>query len=208
MPYRKSSYRIDFEKRVSSLKLESSKANAFGVALHDARDMVFQCAIFQTSAALETYLKLIIESWFQQLKANGLGASLPASVRGRIAAQRLLQPFETYVAKREEGPIYSYLANQGDIWQVMIGNPQIPPRITGKEIHDGRAYPSNKNLKNLFIRVGIQNIHDELARILRRDIDTLIEGFQSVRTAIAHSAPPDITLKDVKRLLGRRLITA
>ena len=166
MPYRKSSYRRDFEDRVHLLKAEAAKANSFGVDLHDARDMVFQCAIFQTSAALETYLKLIIESWFQQLKINGLGAFIPASVRGRIATQRLLPPFETYVAKKEEGSIYNYLANQADIWQIMIGNPQIPTRFTGKEIHDGRAYPSNKNLKLLFIRVGIQNIHDELARIL------------------------------------------
>ena len=205
MPYRKSLYRKDFEDRVLSLKAEATKANGFGADFHGARDMVFQCAIFQTSAAIETYLKLIIESWIQQLKINGLGASLPPLVRGRIAAQRLLSPFETYVAKREEGPIYNYLASQADIWQIMIGNPLIPPWLTGKEIHDGRAYPSNKNLKLLFIRFGIDNIHNELSKILKRDIDTLIEGFQSVRTAIAHSAPPDITLKDVRRLLGDML---
>lgn len=202
MPYKKSLYRKDFEERVRLLKAEAKKADGLGTGLHDARDMVFQCAIFQTSAALETYLKMIIESWFQQLKANGLGASLPASVRGRIAAQRLLPPFEAYVAKKEEGPIYNYLAAQADVWQIMTGNPLIPQHITGREIHDGRAYPSNKNLKLLFIRVGIQNIHNELAKILKRDIETLVEGFQSVRTAIAHSAPPNITLKDVRRLLG------
>lgn len=201
MPYRKSVYRADFEARIRSLKAEAIKAERFPVELHDIRDMVFQCAIFQTSAALETYLKLIIESWFQQIKINSLGTVLPPAVRGRLATYRLVSQFEAFVAKRDEELMYTYLAGQADLWQIMAGGSAIPPKLTGKEIHDGRAYPSGKNIKTLFIRIGIKNIHDELAKILKRDIDAMVEGFQSIRTAIAHSAPPSITAKDVKRLL-------
>ncbi len=163
--------------------------------------MTFQCAIFQTSAALESYLKLIIESWFQQLKTNKLGSVLPSTVRGRIAADRLVPQFESYIASRDEGAIYTYLGGQIDLWSVMVGGAEIPPYLTGKHLHDGRAYPSNKNLKRLFLRLGIPSVHGEIAKLLKRDVDAMIEGFQSVRTAIAHSAPPSITIKDVKRLL-------
>lgn len=202
MSYSKSSYRKDFEARIKTLKTEAAKAHGLPVPHHDIRDMVFQCAVFQTSAAMETYLRLSVESWFQQVKQNSLGASLPDNLRGHLAARIFSGAFEKYVATREENPLHKTLGSEKKFWDVMTGSPNIPAYISGKEVHDGAAYPSYKNLHRLFSRLGVPNIHDQLAAILQRDIETMIEGFQSVRTALAHSAPPTITLKDVRKLLS------
>ena len=202
MPYSRSQYRKDFEERVTFLVGEAAKAQKLASALHDIRDMTFQCAVFQTSAALETFLRLSVEGWVQQLKLNAASAALPPSVRGRIAAKRLHPQFERYLLRRDESKIHYYLGSQSDLWSLMIGVGAIPPFIRGEEIHEDCSYPSAKNLTRLFARIGISNVQVEIAKILQRDVEAMIEGFQSVRTALAHAAPPSITLKDVRRLLG------
>ncbi len=202
MSYSKSSYRKDFEDRIKALKFESAKAHKLPATHHDVRDMVFQCAVFQTSAAVESYLRLAIESWFQQIKANSLGARIPDNLRGHLATRKFSGAFERYIATRDEQPLSKMLGSEKKFWDVMIGAADIPTYIGGKDVHDGASYPSYKNLHRLFSRLGIPNVHDRLAAILKRDIETMIEGFQSVRTALAHSAPPTITLKDVRSLLA------
>lgn len=202
MSYSKSSYRKDFEIRIQSLKEESKKAHNLPSSHHDVRDMVFQCAVFQTSAALESYLRLSVESWFQQIKINSLGAHIPDNLRGHLATRKFSGAFERYVATRDEQPLSKMLGGEKNFWGVMTGTPAIPHYIGGKDIHDGVTYPSYKNLHRLFVRLGINNVHDRLGAILKRDTETMIEGFQSVRTALAHAAPPTITLKDVKSLIS------
>jgi hypothetical protein len=202
MSYKKSSYRIDFENRIKFLKGEAAKANGLPATHHDIRDMAFQCAVFQTSAAVETYLRLSVESWFQQIKLRSLGAALPDNLRGHLATRKFSRAFERYVATREELPLSVTLGAEKKFWDVMIGAAALPSYLAGKDVHDGVSYPSYKNLHRLFSRIGVQDVHGRLAAILKRDIETMIEGFQSVRTALAHSAPPTITLKDVRSLLS------
>ncbi len=202
MAYSRSVYRKDFEQRLSTLRSESRKASRLPSSYHNVRDMVFQCAIFQTSAAIESYLKLIIESWFQEIKVHSLGGSLPDNVRGYLAVKKFGGAFERYMATREEIPIASMLGSEKVFWSVMTGEAAIPIHIKGSDVHDGTSYPSYKNIQKLFARFGIVNIHDRIAKILRRDVETMIEGFQSIRTALAHAAPPVITITDVRDRLS------
>ena len=77
MAYSRSVYRKDFEERLLFLRHEVVKASKLPVMYHNLRDMAFQCAIFQTSAALESYLKLILESWVSRDKEPGYGRINP-----------------------------------------------------------------------------------------------------------------------------------
>lgn len=201
MSYSKSAYRTDFDERLRSLRREANRASRLRPPLHDLRDMVFQCAIFQTSAAVESYLKLAIESWFQEIKVLARGDRLPRNVRGYFAARKLSGPFERYVSTRDEIPLAASLAQETTFWPMMMGSATIPPYVDGKDLHAGTAYPSFKNLKRLFQRIGIQNIHGDVAAILQRDVENMIESFQGVRTALAHASPPVITVQDVREKL-------
>jgi hypothetical protein len=198
MAYSRSVYRKDFETRLSALKTEARKANRFPATHHDIRDMVFQCAIFQTSAAIESYLKLIVESWFQEIKNRSLGGALPDNVRGHLALRKFGGAFERYVATRDEVAIAATLGGEKAFWPVMTGAAALPTYIKGADVHDGAAYPSYRKIHKLFCRFGVPNIHDRIASILRRDVETMIESFQSIRTALAHAAPPVITIADVR----------
>jgi hypothetical protein len=202
LTYSRSVYRKDFEIRLSLLKSEARKASKLPKNHQDIRDMVYQCAIFQTSAAIESYLKLIIESWFQEIKIRSLGASIPDNVRGHLAVKKFGGAFEKYMATRDEANIVGTLGSEKKFWSVMMGAADIPHYIKGADLHDGTAYPSYKNIQKLFSRLGVSNIHGQIAAILKRDVETMIESFQSIRTALAHAAPPNITLDDVRNRLS------
>ncbi|MCR5874220.1 hypothetical protein LRS10_08615 [Phenylobacterium sp. J426] len=201
MPYSRSAYRIDFEARVEELLQEARAAQKLGASLRGVRDMTFQCAVFQTCAALETYIRLIVEGWVQKLKANNLGAKVPHPARARYFTKALAGSLEAYMSTGDEAKIFRALESKAALWDIMQGKAELPTYINGVYLHENTAYPSNKNLKRLFYRLGINNIHAEVSRILSRDAEGLIEGFQSVRTNIAHASPDDLTIGDVRRLL-------
>jgi hypothetical protein len=202
MPYTRSVHRKEFEARLGYLASECLLAEKLGAGHPNIRDMVFQCAIFQTSAAMETYLRLLIESWVQALKTQAKGLSLPAVSRGFLATKRFESYFARYAFNKDEAKISADIPNEHQQWPILNPQPALPPHLDGKAFHDQTAYPSFKNIKRLFRRVGIAKPEAELNKYLKGDVETLIEGFQSVRTAIAHSSPPPLTVKDVKKLLN------
>ncbi|MBY3466241.1 hypothetical protein HFN80_19975 [Rhizobium laguerreae] len=189
------------EKRAKVILTNCRKAGQLLPQDRDLVNMVHQCAVFQTCAALETYLKLLIESWAQEIRVRALHAHLPANTRGFLAAKRFERHFSKYVFAGEEVALSSAIATEHKNWPVLDENSILPHYFNGSILHAETAYPTLKNIKRLFARVGLDTIEHSLARLLRRDVDAMIEGFQSIRTALAHSAPPDVTLKDVRRLL-------
>ncbi len=174
------------------------------------RDMIFQCAIFQTSAALETYLKLLIEGWAQSLKQQNKGDLLPLATRGFLAARRFQPHFDRFGFYKNESELIASIPRDHAAWPVLNSDPSLPHFFDGKMIHANSAYPSIKNIIKLLNRVGIDNPKSSLDRLLRGDVETLVEGFQSIRTALAHSSPPSITFRDVQNLLAdiQRLVSA
>lgn len=210
MPYRRSAFRVEFEARVNELLTQARKAQSLPRELGDqnlagVRDMVFQCAIFQTSAALETYLKLIIESWTQALRRNAKGEHLPEAIKASFARRRLAPHFKRFAFSEEEGALHQSINAEADLWSFLSGTPHLPAFFDGRALHEACAYPSFKNLKKLFARLGVLDVDARLSRVLRRDVETLVAAFQDIRTALAHAAPPSITIKDVRDRLGDQL---
>lgn len=197
MPYSRTSYRNDFEDRIQALRVDARRADGFPATLHTIRDMAFQCAIFQTSAALESYIRLVVEGWAQSLKRRSFGDRLPMASRGYLAAIKFQPHFQKFAYESNEARLIVDLPNEHQKWPVLDGPTAIPAWFDGKLLHGGSAYPSLRNLKRLFHRLGIPDYEVQLSARLRRDVELMIEGFQDVRTALAHAAPPAITLADV-----------
>jgi hypothetical protein len=176
---------------------DAKRANELDVGLHGIRDMAFQCAIFQTSAALESYLKLSIEGWAQALKTRSFGNRLPIASRGYLAAMKFQPHFQRFAFENDETRLISDLPNEHNRWPILDGPAALPTWFDGKLLHEGSAYPSFKNLKRLFYRLGVSDFDAQLGERLQRDVELMIKSFQDIRTALAHAAPPTITFDDV-----------
>lgn len=202
MPYFRSVYRKSFDEQVNFLVRKARRAHRLKDSDSDIRDMVFQSAVFRAGAATETYITLLIEAWLQKLKACGKDSCAPLSTNAFYASVRLRNAFAKYQLSGDERELLIYLQNEKDLWPLLAGNGTFPHFFEGKTLHSDTAYPSLKNLKKLFFRVGINNMTDRLSRNLSRDVENLIESFQGIRTALAHSFPPSITIGDVEVLLS------
>lgn len=199
MPYTRSAHRRDFESRTITLVNESVNAHRLPRECAAIRSMVFQCAIFQTSAALEVYLKLLVEGWIFALKTQNKGSNLPDLPRGFLLSNRFQRHFSNYLFTGDEAVLLKNIPREYLAWPIFDINFPLPHYFDGKMLHDKTAYPSFRNLKRLFFRVGVSDFEAQMNRLLRGDTEVLVESFQSYRTALAHSAPPDLTLADVKR---------
>lgn len=201
MSYKRSTARIDFEARIDALvrcsRLAASSKHLQGL-MSPLRDMVLQCAILHTSAALETYLKLIVETWAQKVRTLGLGKNIPANSRVSIALSSLSGEFSKYLVFQDEERVTNSLSNQSLLWEFLAGNVDNPPMFQGKTLLKSASYPSYKNIIRLFKRIGIKDINHQLSIKLKGDPEIFIENFQSLRTALAHEHPPLITINDVR----------
>lgn len=202
MRYSRSFYRNSFDARINFLVKKARRAHRLKASDADIRDLVFQSAIFLTGAAIETYIRLLVEAWIQRIRLHDMGSQTPSVARAYIALRRLESSFAKYQYNGDERTLYMSLQAEGALWPLLAGDSSLPSFFEGKALHDGTTYPSHKNIKRLFARVGIDNMLDRLSRNLSRDAEALIENFQSVRTALAHSSPPTITILDVEARLS------
>ncbi|WP_408609220.1 HEPN domain-containing protein [Falsiroseomonas bella] len=203
MPYRVSRARRDFDSRVNGLLKTARKAERAARArpsLADVRDMAFHCAVFQACAAQEVYFKIVIESWALKLRQNGLGNSLPTHARAFIASCLFMPHYQKFFSQKDEIHLAKGIMSAHNNWPVLDGT-SISLQFDGKLWHNNASYPSYSNVKKVFARLGIADFDARMGRLLKRDVELMFESFQSVRTSIAHSHPPNLTIADVESLL-------
>jgi hypothetical protein len=144
MPYVRSQHRIDFNNRLDFLLKRARRAQRLRASDSDIRDIVFQCTIFQTSSALETYIRLLLETWVQKMKALNKGAVTPASCRAYLAVRRLDGLFASYRFNGDERALFKALLGETDLWSFMMGADILPPFFSGQTFHEGASYPSSR----------------------------------------------------------------
>lgn len=162
--------------------------------------MIFQAAIFQTSAAIEDYLKSMFDDWVFNAKRLALNSStIPMRVRSSMAAQIIAKPIYRFAADNDEAELLRRLEQQGALWDLLHGGAAIPAYVEGSHVYKDRKYPSPKNIKVLFFRLGVDDVFGRASHILGQDAEMRLVSFNSVRTALAHAQPPQLTYLDVKR---------
>ena len=85
------------------------------------------------------------------------------------------------------------------LYSVVDSTQTLMHHIDSKIIVNDKKYPSPKNLKILFNRIGIKNIFSETDRFGRKDYELILRSFLDVRETIAHQESTDLTFEDVKR---------
>lgn len=199
--YRCSDARNEALARLQDLKTGATSASRASIP-RNVRDMAYQSAIFQASSTLEEYLKQIFDHWLFELKNHNLtGKSIPSRARFSYFGRELTDAFTRYVYTNDEKSLAQKLQEHSDTIDFTMGYSTVLPHLTGEFAYKDKKYPSPKNIKLLYARIGCDNIFHRLSRKMKSDAELKLQAFNSVRTAIAHGTPPSITLIDVKRNL-------
>jgi|SRR6056297_656589 len=200
--YRRSAARVEALARLKELKSGAISANKNSIPAH-VRDMTFQSAIFQASATLEEYVKQIFDHWLFELKRQNMyGSNIPQRARFSYFGREMSDAFIKYVYSRDEIELAEKIRGKSGLIDFVMGSAAVLRHLNGEFAYKDRKYPSPKNIKKLYSRIGCDNIFDQLSREMKADAELKLQSFNDIRTAIAHGTPPGLTIGDIKKSLG------
>lgn len=201
MSYSKSRSRISFENQHKKLHNLAKKISYKSQKLdYDYKNLIFQSSIFLLSAAVEEYMKNIIQDWVYELKnKNATNIDLPSNVRTLFILHNQLTHIANYNYQKDDKKILKALNHSNNYYNITDDSRAIPHYFSYEFIIGGKKYPSVENIKALFLRVGIPDILDIISRKANRDFKNQLESFLNVREAIAHQIAPNLTFNDVGR---------
>ncbi len=199
MPYKKSLARKNFLHETDSILQTSRKSSYKKAGISDpAIDMILQAAVFKTSAQLEEYLKNAITDWLFNVKNNGYSANdLPDNLKWYFICNSHLTEYRQYIYNSDEKKLIDNLKSKQQ--NLLFDKTQsLADIINPLAVVSDRKYPSVRNIKRLFNRIGIPNVFHQVNRRSHRPFETILQSFLDIREAIAHQHPPNLTYDDVR----------
>ncbi|MFP5300328.1 HEPN domain-containing protein [Cobetia sp. SIMBA_158] len=212
MAYSKSTSRKSFEEKVDHL-LRTARLASLKRANNSASviELVMHAAIFETSAALEEYIKDFFEHYEFVLHRNEcLISNLPQNTIAFLYLKANKVSSSLYIEKRDERKAIEKVCIDENSLKLLNAN-QIFTRGLGlKNIISDKKYPTPKNWKLLFNRFGINDFHVKVDPILKGSSRNIMDSFNDIRTAIAHENPPALTFLDISKHLDNivKLVSA
>lgn len=202
MPYAKSLALKGFYSETNAILLASRNASYKKSGIpNPALDMILQAAIFKTSAYLEEYIKNCINDWLHTaIQRNCISSSLPDELRWYCITKEHLGAYKSFINNSDESRLLSAIKSK-PINKLLDDNCPIKNLINPLGVVGDRKYPSIRNLKRLFTRIGISNIFDRVNRKTKKNYIPLVQSFLDIRQAIAHQGPPNLTYIDVKNYI-------
>lgn len=201
MPYSKSRARKEFEIEASKLlKLAKKVSYKSSPLTYDHKLMVNQSCIFLLSARIEDFTKNLIEDLLYSYRTNGATLSnIPNNIRTKTLLDKQVNYYRSYYNSSDERALLKNIAIESSYYGIMDNAANFTNQIYSSNIIGTNKYPSIKNLKILYFRLGINDIVVDLNKKAKKDIKTNIESFLSLRESIAHQGAPAVTYIDVER---------
>lgn len=201
MSYSKSNARKGFEIEANKLlKLAKKVSYKSSPLTYDHKQLVNQSCIFLLSARVEDFTKNLIEDLLYIYRTKGATLNcIPKNVRTKTLLDKQINYYRTYYNSSDERTLLKNISIDSSYYNIMDNGANFTNQILATNIIGTNKYPSIKNLRILYFRIGINDIVNELNRKSKKDIKTNIESFLSLRESIAHQGAPAVTYNDVER---------
>lgn len=200
----KSISRVEFENKADyfdgQIKFASNEKNGL---TYDIQQCVYRNAVFQTSAALEEYLKSVLEDWIHSLHSNNkLISDAPRELILWAAGKKQRAAFQEYIVRGDEGKFIQDLSDLNDLNDFFVDSVLVKQVIHQTAHVRDRKYPSKKNIIALFKRFGIKDLFKAIEKEGKKDYKNILASFSDIRTEIAHQHPsPDLIFSDLQQSL-------
>jgi len=207
MSYKKSRARIEFEDGTKSLKSTVRQVSFKSSTLtYEQKLLIYQSAVFLMSAKIEAYNESLIKDIIFNYKSRKAKISeLPDNVVTKTLMDRQLTHYRNFINNSDEKNLLEKISHRNPYYKQINQNEEITDFINANGIIATNKYPSIKNLKILYFRIGITDILKAIHIRGRKDYTTQLESFLSVRESIAHQEIESLTYLDVERHLNNLL---
>lgn len=201
MPYSKSRARKEFEIEARKLlKLAKKVSYKSSPLAYDHKQLVNQSCIFLLSARIEDFTKNLIEDLLYNYRNKGATLNhIPKNIRTKALLDKQVNFYRSYYNSSDERTLLKSIAIDSSYYGIMDNAAAFTTQVFSNNIIGTNKYPSIKNLRILYFRIGINDIVNDLNRKAGKDIKTNIESFLSLRESIAHQGAPAVTFIDVER---------
>ncbi len=201
MPYKKSKARKEFEQSLEELFSLARSISYQKIKLsYDHKNLIYQSSIVLLSSAIEEYLRVFVEDLFYSYKINNSTLSqIHRNSRSFSLFSNQRAFYEAFVHTRDEPKILDKLDIKNFCFSVINDHETFVNQIDAKKIVFDRKYPSVKNIKILYNRLGIKNIFSVINNKGGKDFGFILTSFLDIREMIAHQESTDLTFTDVKR---------
>lgn len=201
MPYSKSTARKDFELETVKLKKLAKKISFKSSSLsYEYKQLVYQSCIFLLCARIEDYTKKLIENILYNYRHQGaLLSHLPENIRTKALIDTQKPHFKNYYNQSDEKKLIENLRISNNCYDILNDKQLYTNQIKPHHIIGTNKYPSVKNLKILYNRLGIEDIIKQININSQKDLKTSFESFLSLRESIAHQSTNSITFEDIDR---------
>lgn len=185
--YSASSARVEFERSVLEIERVIRQVAPPKRVDPDIKNYILGAAVLFLSAKLENYISDLFNGICQEAcQKVKSAAGVPESLLGwAFLNDGHADRSRTFVARNDEGEFIrktgEYLARE------IIGNGStylLPHRFNGI---DDKAYPSVKNVKRMFRRLGIDDVFSRLNRRMKCNAEGELTSFNNIRGALAHT---------------------
>jgi hypothetical protein len=202
MPYHYSRARKQF---VADLAvIASALGDAFSAKCSSVivREFALCSAVVLTSAKVESYLETLVADWGKAVLGRGLKTD---KLHRHTRAFLLNDPAIEKVYRRlgfdgNEATFLPALAHLlGSSPFQFSKDGETIPAFQVMRVYTDVKYPSPRNLRKLFRRLGIDPVFHRLNAIAKRDVESLLTSFNDVRTEMAHQGMPvGLSVGDIK----------
>ncbi|MDN7694607.1 HEPN domain-containing protein [Burkholderia cenocepacia] len=202
MAYKKSRPRVELDNAFNDIKsrLKLVEGRSTNPAI---RDYVIAASIFLAHAEIENFVEDVLSSFAIGIQAAvSKGSKLPGYLQSHLflTKSNAIKIYSGFLSQNSEKDLLKAfsVAIKGVPGNMIDDSRNISP-FTGHDIYGKLKYPSHENLKKIFTRLGVENLFDELSRILKKDSKSILESLGSLRTQLAHTGTlPGVSCRDVR----------
>jgi hypothetical protein len=202
MPYKKSNSRIEFEQKVDELYNLAKVISYKNITLsYEHKNLIYQSCVVLLCSSVEEYLKVFIDDLFFNYKTKNTTLSkIPINSRTLSLFHKQKTIYEAFIHNRDETRVLEKLTvDNMNLYSLIDSSIQLSNHIDSRIISNDKKYPSPKNLKILFNRIGLKNIFNVINRLGSKDYELMLRSFLDTRETIAHQQSISLTFDDLKR---------
>jgi hypothetical protein len=214
MTYMRSRARIEFETKLTHTTIELVPLYKHAQA-HGGGSRLLAAYYVLAYAELEVYLRTLVEDSLVALSSSSPSLDrIPDSMLGYLLhkSEKLAANYRRFSVDDDEGAVLKKVAQTAKKIASWSNGSAILTSADANEFLDKKAYPSPKNLPQLFRRLGVESIWTVIDRVGRMNCKLILTSLNDLRTGIAHQGrvSPGFSLIDFRERLDqmRRFVAA
>lgn len=193
MPYRQSRAKKTFDAEIDNIIGVIREAYSNKHTSTAVREYVLNCSIMLCTAKVENYFEELLTDWAKAINVtNQRAKNLPPNLRAFcLHSSAVSSAYRAFILQGDEKRfLKTFAKTMGNNIYLFAMDESVVPTINPRSLYSNKKYPSPDNIEELFHRVGVDRVFQELNKSAKADIKASVVSFNDIRTAVAHQGIP------------------